>query len=456
MAADPAAPRAVAGPGGGRAWLVWVTAVSAYVLAILYRSTLGVAGLAAADRFGISASQLATFTVLQIGLYAAMQVPVGLLLDRFGSRRLLLAGVALMTVGQVAFAVVDSYPLALASRVVAGIGDATAFVSVLRIVGAWFPAPRLPMMSQLTGQAGLVGALAATVPLTYALASWGWTMTFAALAVLGLLVLVGVTVVVVDRPHPEPPVARPRTTLREVLAAIRETHSRPGTRLGMWTHFTTLLGPLVFTLLWGFPFLVKGQGLSPTEAGSLLMVMSLGSAAIAPVIGRITGRSPIRRSRIALGVVVAIALSWALLLAWPERAPLPLLVAVLVVTSFGGPASGMAFDMARSYNPPERVGTAMGLVNVGGFTAGLLTMGAIGLVLDWRAPAGPDTYGLADFRVALSVQFVLWLIGLVQILRYRRRTLALLVAAHPDALAALRAGDLLLPGISRPADPARV
>ena len=71
-------------PGG--AWLVWVVGLLVYFLAVFHRSILAVAGLAAADRFDISAAQLATFTMLQLLVYAGMQIPVGLLVDRYGSR----------------------------------------------------------------------------------------------------------------------------------------------------------------------------------------------------------------------------------------------------------------------------------------------------------------------------------------------------------------------------------
>ena len=70
-----------------------------YVLAVFHRSSLGVAGLVATERFDISATQLATFTMLQLLVYAGMQVPVGLLIDRFGSRSVLLGGLVMMTAG---------------------------------------------------------------------------------------------------------------------------------------------------------------------------------------------------------------------------------------------------------------------------------------------------------------------------------------------------------------------
>ncbi len=115
--------------GGRRAWLIWGTGVLAYVVAIFHRYSLGVAGLEAADRFGISASLLAVFSVVQLGVYAAMQIPAGVLLDRFGSTRLVVCGAVLMGLGQLVFAVATGMCTALLARILLGLGDAVTFVN---------------------------------------------------------------------------------------------------------------------------------------------------------------------------------------------------------------------------------------------------------------------------------------------------------------------------------------
>ena len=120
--------------GHRRAWVIWLVGLAVYVLAVFHRTSLSVAGLLAAERFGIAAGQLATFTVVQLGVYAAMQVPVGVLLDRFGSRRLMLVGLALMSAGQAWFAVADTFGAGVGARVLIGAGDAMIFTSLLRLV----------------------------------------------------------------------------------------------------------------------------------------------------------------------------------------------------------------------------------------------------------------------------------------------------------------------------------
>lgn len=152
--------RAISYPeGGSRAWRVWCAAAGVYLVAVFHRTSLSVAGIAAAQQFHISASQLATFMGLQLLVYAAMQLPVGTLLDRFGSRRLLTTGIVLMTLGQLGFAVSPSYALALLSRGLVGLGDAMTFLSVMRLVALWFPKARKPLLTQFTAIVGQLGTM---------------------------------------------------------------------------------------------------------------------------------------------------------------------------------------------------------------------------------------------------------------------------------------------------------
>ena len=136
----------------------------AYIVAVLDRTTLGVSGLDAADRFSASPSLLSTFVVLQVIVYAAAQVPAGLLLDRFGSKALIVAGAAVMASGQLVLAFTESLPTAIAARAVVGLGDALTFISVLRLVPHWFAPRQVPLVTQLTGICGQLGQVLSAVP----------------------------------------------------------------------------------------------------------------------------------------------------------------------------------------------------------------------------------------------------------------------------------------------------
>jgi sugar phosphate permease len=439
-------PRQVHNIGRRRAWVVWAVALSVYVLAVFHRSSLGVAGLLAADRFGISATELATFTVLQLLVYAGMQVPVGVALDRFGSRKLLLAGLLLMTAGQLAFALVTSFPLAVLARGVMGAGDSMVFVSVLRLVTVWFLVRQAPLITQLTGQIGQLGAIAAAAPLSYALHAWGWTPAFAVASSLGLVLMVAVALLVKDSPYLTERAVRIK--LLALAASLRAVWGNPGTRLGLWSHFVSQFSVTVFSMLWGFPFLVRGQGLSSEQAGNLLMAMTGWVVLSGLVLGWLVTRFPYYRSVIVVCVVAAMALLWAVVLLRTTPAPGWLLVLLVFAMASGGPTSMIGFDLARSFTPAEVSGRANGLVNIGGFSASLLTMALVGLVLDLREPAGQTAYDLGDFRVAMSVQYVFWALGVFQVLRYRRKAIAHLVRVHPGAVEQLKRGETFVhPGI---------
>ncbi|TDW89402.1 putative MFS family arabinose efflux permease [Kribbella pratensis] len=426
--------------GGRRAWAVWATAVLTYLVTVLHRGSMSVAGLQAAERFDISASALASFTVVQLTVYAAMQVPVGVLLDRYGSKRLLITASGLLFVAQSAFSLVDSYPAALAARAVLGVGDALVFISVLRVVMSWFPALRQPVMSQATGMLGGLGAIMSTVPMAAAFHAFGWTTTFASASVLSLLAGLLVLFLIKDTPYDEP-LRRAKQPLHEVKKNLRRAWQEPGTRLGLWTHFTTSFSGSTFGLLWGYPFLVQGQGLAPTTAAAMLIIPVLAGLCYGPLVGRYAAKFPFYRSWIVLAVIAGSVVMWTVVLLWPGRAPLPVLLALIVVQAAGGPGSMLGLDYARTFNPTTRFGAANGMVNTGGFIATLICIGMVGVLLD--ASSGGAPQAIDDFKFALAFQYVLWAIGTRQILKYRRKARGNLARYNPEAYQALLANEIV-------------
>lgn len=392
----------------------------AYAVAVFQRASLGVAGVEAQRRFATTAAVLALFAVLQLAVYAALQIPVGVLLDRIGSRRLIAAGAFLMGIGQLVLATAHAVGLAVAGRVLVGAGDAMTFISVLRLIGVWFPPRRVPLLTQMTGILGQIGQIAAAYPLVTLLQSAGWSTSFLVAGGVGVAVAILSAATLRNAPPGVSAAVSPlgaAQAVRRLGMAWRE----PGTRLGLWTHFVTQFSGTVFALLWGYPFLVVGEHRTPAEAGLLITLLVVAAMGIGPTLGHFAGRWPYRRSLPVLVIVGATVATWTVVLAWPGRAPLSLLVVLVVVLASNGPGSLMGFDYARTENETERIGSATGIVNVGGFVASLLTIALIGIVLSLRSGGGPSSYSLDDFRLALSVQYVFWAIGLVGVLHNRRR-----------------------------------
>jgi MFS family permease len=414
-------------------WLVWGVGLLVYVLAVFHRSSLGVAGLVAAERFDISATQLSTFTMLQLLVYAGMQIPVGLLVDRFGSRSVLLVGLVLMTLSQTVFAFAHSFPLALVARAGVGVGDAMTFICVLRLVSTWFPARRIPLVTQLTGVLGQVGAIGAAVPMTWALAHFGWTRAYFGAALIGVVLLVALLLVLHDAPEGQRNLRGQELSMRSIRTSLTSSWAQPGTRLGFWMHFTSQFSATTLSLLWGYPFFVRGEGRSSSTAGLLLTLVVVAIICAGPVLGWLVSAHPWHRSTIVLSIVGAIVTVWTVVLVWPGDAPLAVLVVLACVVGLGGPASVIGFDLGRTSNPSHRLASATGIINQGGFYASLFLVVAIGLVLDWRTPGGGNDYPASAFRWAMSVQYVLWGVGVIQIWRYRRRTRALILRQRAGA-----------------------
>lgn len=413
---------------------IWLIALSVYMLAVFHRSSMAVAGLAATERFGISGSQLSTFVMLQLLVYAAMQIPVGLMLDRFGSRRVMIVGLTTLTLAQAGFAFADSYPLALLARLFVGVGDAMIFVCVLRLVNMWFPARRIPLVTQMTGVLGQLGGIAAAVPMTIALRDLGWTRSYLLAASLGIVVGIGLLLFVHDSPD-ERSSSGPPLSLTQVRRSLAESWAQSGTRLGLWTHFTTQFSATTLGLLWGYPFFVQGEGLSQAQAGALLTLLVVAVMVAGPILAWIITNYAWHRSTLVMSIILSIVATWTVVLSWRGNAPILLLVLLVIVVGVGGPASMIGFDFGRTSNPESRLGSSTGIINQGGFIASLVLIVAIGLILDWRTPGSSTDYSPDAFRWAMSAQYVLWTLGLIQIWRYRVKTRAQLLAEDPEARA---------------------
>jgi sugar phosphate permease len=301
------------------------------------------------------------------------------------------------------------------------------FISLIRLNNSWFRGRLVPQLSQWVGNIGQLGQVLSAVPFAIILHLSGWTSAFLSAAALSVVAALGILLIVRDRPSAAVEAPRPaswRASLRQLGVSLK----RPGTQLGFWSHFCTQSSGTVFSLMWGFPFMVFGLGYSPTLASGLLIVIVGAGIVFGPILGILTARHPLRRSNVVLGIVTTLGIAWTVVLLWPGVPPLWLMVALLVVVGAGGPGSLIGFDFARSFNPLQSLGSANGIVNVGGFLASFVMMFLIGVLLDLQhnvaiaAGSSAPLYSLDAFRPAFAVQYVVIGIGTVFLVRARRRT----------------------------------
>jgi MFS family permease len=400
----------------------WLLAVLVFFVASMNRSSLAVAGLHAQERFGITPTQLGTFLVLQLGIYAAMQVPTGLLVDRYGPKRLLVSAGLMMGLGQLLFALAPSYGAALLARTLLGCGDALTYVSVLRYSVTHFSAGRYSLIAGITATVGTVGSIFATLPLAVLLDELGWEPVY--LAAAGTSVLVAHLVwgfLRDDTPTVQPlrTLAQVRSGLSNVAVSVRATWRSPGTRLGFWQHFSTPGVYFGYAMLWGSPYLQVSLGMSPEQAGAVLLAGVVVTGAGAPVMGWWIGRFPASRVPISVGFCATVILGLTVLFALGNQPPSGFVVPLFLLLALGGPMSVFAFTIARDHNDLRVLGTATGLVNCGGFLATMCVTLGIGWVLGVLGGTTPE-----HLRWALLVGIGIQAVGLWRLILWDRRVRA--------------------------------
>ncbi len=414
---------------------VWIAAVLVYMAAITGRTSFGVAGVEALDRFGVDASRLAVFTAVQVGVYALAQIPVGMAIDRYGPRRTMVVGALVMAIGQITLALTASYPVAILARVLIGAGDASAFLSAMRLLPAWFPLKVTPLFTQLTAGLGQIGQFISAVPFLMLLHAEGWTAAFLALGT--GIALVGIAAAVAVADVPPAPGETPRrngsataddadaetssSTLRTEAperASVRDMLGivlrHPVCWQGFFTHWVGLMHQATFTLLWGMPLMTLAMGIDPVQAGGVLVANTVAAVAAGPLMGMASARFAHRRGTLIVVVSVVLMGMWVIFLLPEQPRGLAAVTALNIGMALLSSASSLGFDSVRESVDRRVLATGTGLANMGGFIAAMIAAQGIGLLLD--ASAAGEPYDWADFRVAWLAVVAVWVIGMTGLL----------------------------------------
>ena len=405
--------------------LILGVATLAYFAAVVNRSSMGVASLDAAERFQVSAADLSLLTVVQLATYALFQIPVGLVLDRVGSKFTISLGVAAIGLGQLLVGYTDMLFLALVGRIAVGFGDAFVFISMLRLVNGWIHGPKATKIQQLLTNLGQLGQIFSAIPFVGLLHNIGWNAAFWVIGFFSLAVSLVVITLIQDPVNHERP-----ETIRHAFAGLRQSVRQPVVRMAFWVHYSLQSAASVFILLWGYPYLVVGQRVDPALASLLLGSFVIAGFLTGPIVAQLCTRFPLRRSNLVFAFGGFAIFAWVLVLSFPAPAPIWVVILLVIALAMAGPASMIAFDLTRSSVDFSKLGSANGFVNIGGFLATFCMMYASGLVVDLYT--GGSRFGLGinpeAFRLAMLVPLVNLLFGLSMVALERRKSRAVLAA----------------------------
>jgi sugar phosphate permease len=401
-----------------RRWVGWIVLVVGFLLFSFHRVSTSVIADELMRTFDVTGAELGVLHSSLFYIYALMQVPGGVLADRFGTRRVATGGTLLMGVGVVGFAASDGYALAFLSRATIGLGGSVIYISTLRYCASWYRPDEFATMTGLTSAMAGIGGILATTPLALSIAAVGWRATLAGVGVVGLVAGVAIYVGVRDTPADadlpsiegvSPP---SETSFRAAASHARRVLADPMTWV-LGVVFLAFVGTTFTVLgLWGVPFLVDRYDLTVQQASTYVLIGNLGFLFGPPAMGRLSDRLGVRAPVIA-GASLLFAAGYGLFVI--GRPPLVVTGAVLFGATFVGGAGFITFTLVKNRHPAEASGAATGTVNGLGFVG----VAALPVVMGWLLDAfwtgetvdGTRVYTALGYRAAFAVAVTMGLIA---------------------------------------------
>jgi len=415
-------------PPKSLAWTVWGLGAALYLIAFYQRVAPAVLTQELSSVFALTAASLGTLSAFYFYGYVVVQVPTGLLADRWGPRRVLTLGAILTALGTMLFALAPNVVAANAGRFVIGVAAGVAFVSMLKLASHWMPPRNFAFVSGVALFTGVLGATLAGAPLRIAVDAFGWRPAMVASAVLTFVVGGAIWHVVRDDP-----------TERGYTSHFpSDSHGRGGPSMGrqlrevlgyrntwllffMPGAFSGLI--LSFAGLWGVPFLVTHYGFSTREAATMASMMLIAWSAASMAYGPLSQSMGARKPLYAAGLVATLLL-WAPI-AFIPGLPRPLLVLLLVAVGIAGGAFILTFAWAKESVPARLGGTVSGIANMGVMFGGMVMQPLVGFVLDSRWEGGISEgarfYGFAAYRWGFGLMLA-WGLASLAMLRFTRET----------------------------------
>lgn len=395
-------------------WVVFASVMFTYILMSSQRTAPGLITDELMRDFSVTASTIGLLASIQFFVYTGLQIPMGILTDRFGPNFFLIIGSALTGLGTIIYSLGTHEVVLFLARILTGTGDATIWVNLVLILSQWFNAKEFVRLIGLAGMTGSLGFVLATVPFSAWIDLLGWRAAFFSEGV--FLCFCGILLYFILEKKPkklfpnESIVIKKEIQHEKTMVVLRRIFSNRQAWALFFTHFGIVGTYVGFISSWAVPYGMTVYGMTQSDASQLVMIGLIGALIGAPLSSWISGRlETIKRPYIV--VHSTLFLGWLTFLFCKGNPPLFLLVVLFFIIGLCYGACTLTFAVVRQSFPIEESGLVSGFANTGGFLSAVLLPGIFGNVLDYfQATSG----SLGDgYYYGFIIPVVFSIIGLI-------------------------------------------
>jgi sugar phosphate permease len=403
-------------------WIVLISVLFTYFLMASQRTAPGLITDQVMRDFNVTASTIGLLTSIQFFVYTGLQVPMGILADRYGPNFFLIIGAILTGLGTIIYSLGTHESVLFFARILTGIGDATIWVNMVLILGQWFKVKEFVRLIGIAGMTGSLGFLLATVPFSLLIDLLGWRTAFFSAGV--LLCLCGALLYFVLLKKPKQIFVNESFSLKKevqrekMLVLIRRIFSNRQAWALFLCHFGIVGAYVGFIGSWAVPYGMNMYGMTRSVASQLIMIGLIGALVGAPLSSWISSRlKTIKRPYVVIHIIIL--LCWATFLLFNGNPPLFMLVTLFFLIGFGYGASALTFAVVRQSFPLKESGIVSGFANTGGFLSAVLLPSIFGMVLD-QFQTAPGSAGNGYFYGFIT-PVIFSLLGLIGVMSIKEK-----------------------------------